>query len=189
MANFDRALSELLNHEGKWVADPIDHGGETYCGIARRHYPDWSGWPRIDAAKKSRRFPQNLDGDRYLPAMVARFYKKNYWDRFRGDTMKSDELATELLDTSVHVGRRRAVRFLQDGLNLLNRNQLDYPDLVVDGVLGEQTLKSLGAYLKKNKSLEPLLKVLNILQGDYYIAFMRQDPPQERFARGWLART
>jgi len=33
-----------------------------------------------------------------------------------------------------------------------------------------------------------LLKVMNIFQGMHYIEYMRKDPVQEKYARGWLKR-
>ncbi len=188
MANFEQAYQAVRAHEGGYVNDPKDRGGETYRGISRRHHSDWGGWKRIDAAKRRRDFPNNLKADRYLPRMIKRFYKKYFWDRFIGDQLPDDVIATELLDTSVNVGVRRAVRFLQAALNLLNRNQRDYQDVSVDGLLGTVTLGVLNRHLKQDKTSAHLVKLMKIQQGEHYVEFMRQDPPQERFARGWLAR-
>jgi lysozyme family protein len=189
MADFRAALALLLQHEGGWVDDPTDRGGESFRGIARRRHPDWSGWRRIDAARRKPGFPAALERDRYLPRMVAKFYKDHYWDVFRGDALASDALARELLEAGVHIGHRRAVRFLQQSLNLLNRNGRDYAELVVDGLLGERSRQALAHYLQINGSVAPLLKLMNLLQGSHYVAIMRADPTQERFARGWLQRT
>ena len=52
MADFKEAFELTLAHEGGYVKDPDDRGGETYKGIARRYNPGWSGWARIDKAKK-----------------------------------------------------------------------------------------------------------------------------------------
>jgi lysozyme family protein len=188
MASFALAFAALKATEGGWSDDERDRGGETYAGISRRHYPRWSGWKRIDAAKRSKGFPANLAADRYLPRMIARFYKRHYWDRFLGDDLPLDELGAELLDASVNVGLKRAVRFMQESLNLLNRNQQDYPDIVVDGLLGERTLEVMRRHLAVNRTPRYLLKVANIVQGGFYLDIMRQNPRQERFARGWLDR-
>ena len=189
MAGFRKALEVLLAHEGAWVDDPADRGGETFRGISRRHHPGWRGWQRIDAARRESNFPGSLERDRYLPRMVAHFYKTHYWDVFQGDTLAHDDLATELLEAGVHLGQRRAIRFLQESLNLLNRNGRDYADLVVDGLLGARSLQALAIYTRKDGSVALLLKLMNLLQGCHYIAVMRVDPTQERFARGWLARS
>jgi lysozyme family protein len=40
--NFDEAFSRLLGHEGGYVDNPKDPGGETNWGISKRSYPDQS---------------------------------------------------------------------------------------------------------------------------------------------------
>lgn len=39
MIDFDTAFERLLGHEGKYVNDPEDPGGETNWGISKRSYP------------------------------------------------------------------------------------------------------------------------------------------------------
>jgi lysozyme family protein len=38
--NFDEAFSRLLGHEGGYVDNPKDPGGETNWGISKRSYPE-----------------------------------------------------------------------------------------------------------------------------------------------------
>lgn len=189
MAVFDVAFDQLRELEGGYVDHPIDRGGETFRGISRRFHPDWSGWEQIDALRKKSNFPRSLENDEVLPRLVRQFYLREYWHQFSGDDIPSQAIAEELLDTGVNLGVRRAVRFLQQSLNLLNRNARDYPDVVEDGHLGPVTLRTLKINLKRDATTHFLLKLMNIQQGDHYIQFMRQDPPQEVFARGWLNRT
>ncbi len=189
MADFAQAYTVIAAHEGGYVNDVDDRGGETYKGISRRFHPDWMGWKRIDAAKRDSAFPRNLGSDAYLDNMVRRFYKKQYWDKFSGDTLSDQQIATELFDVGVNMGVRRAVRFLQDSLNLLNRDERDYADITADGVFGPVTAGVLRTYLRQDRQPRHLLRLMNILQGDLYVEAMRAHPPQEKFARGWLART
>jgi lysozyme family protein len=188
MARFSDAYTLTSAHEGGYVNDPVDRGGETYRGIARVHHPDWSGWGRIDAARRKKGFPKILGSDRSLQAKVKSFYKKAYWDRFGGDDMPDQAVANELYDTAVNMGVRRAVRFLQSSLNLLNRNQRDYDDLVIDGWFGAKSLASVNALLEKDRRSDALVKLMNIQQGARYIEIMAHDSSQERFARGWIKR-
>ncbi len=193
MADFNKAFIITLGHEGGYSNDPDDAGGETYRGIARRYHPDWSGWALIDENKQNIKFlsepdfPGNLPYDYALNTLVEEFYKTNYWNLFWADEIPNQAIANELFDTSVNMGISRAVKFLQTGLNVLNRNQKNYPDIVEDGKFGPNTLKTLRSYLKKDKP-SYLLKVMNILQGEHYLTYMRKSPIQERFARGWLSR-
>lgn len=188
MAEFNEAYQITSAHEGGYVNDPVDRGGETYRGIARVHHPDWSGWKRVDTARRKAGFPNSLDRDRTLQNNVKAFYKAAYWDRFKGDDISDQAVANELYDTAVNMGVRRAVRFLQSSLNLLNRDQKDYQDLIVDGWLGKKSLASLAKLLKKDRGSEPLVKMMNIQQGARYVEIMAVDSSQERFARGWIKR-
>ncbi len=188
MANFDEAFELTSAHEGGYVDDPVDRGGETYRGIARVHHPDWPGWARIDARRGDASFPASLDGDQALQNDVRGLYKSSYWDTFQGDDVADQPLANELYDTAVNMGLRRAVRFLQSSLNLLNRDQRDYPDLIVDGWLGSRSMTALTTLLGQDGSSDWLLKMMNIHQGARYVEIMMNDPSQERFARGWIRR-
>ncbi len=116
------------------------------------------------------------------------FYKQSYWDRFLGDDVPDQAVANELYDTAVNMGVRRGVRFLQAALNLLNRNQRDYADLIVDGWLGSKSLATLQTLLRKDRGSGALVKLMNLQQGARYLEIMQRDPSQERFARGWIKR-
>lgn len=188
MAEFDEGYQITSAHEGGYVNDPVDRGGETYRGISRVHHPDWSGWRRVDAQRRKTGFPQNLHRDAALQKAVKAFYKNAYWDRFRGDDIPDQALANELYDTAVNMGVRRAVRFLQSSLNLLNRNQKDYQDLIVDGWFGNKTLATLQLLLRNDRNSDALVKLMNIQQGARYVEIMSGDARQERFARGWIKR-
>jgi len=188
MADFEEAYRTTLGHEGGYANDSYDAGGETYKGVSRRYYPSWEGWSIIDAAKSNKQtFPGILDNNHYLSDLINEFYKVHYWDKFWGDEIPNQPVANEMFDTGVNMGIRRAVKYLQKSLNLLNRNQKNYTDIVEDGVFGQNTLNTLKMYLNiDNESY--LVKIMNILQGMHYIEYMTKSPTQERFARGWLKR-
>jgi lysozyme family protein len=191
MARFERAFEKTSAIEGGYVFDLDDAGGETYKGISRRFNPSWKGWERIDQIKRKnsekKKFDKIFGQDGGLQEEVLFFYKQAYWDKFWGDEIPVQEIAEELFDTGVNMGVRRAVRFLQEGLNLFNRNQKNYTDICEDGLFGRNTLKALEAYLKA-ENVSYLLRVMNILQGMHYIEHMRKNPTQEKYARGWLKR-
>lgn len=187
MAEFAKAFEKTMGHEGGYVHDPDDAGGETYRGVARRYHPDWSGWPQIDAAKTNPDFPQSLRTNETLQEAVRSFYKQHFWNSFWGDHQTNQGIAEELFDTSVNMGTHRGVLFLQKALNILNRNQRDYPDMVEDGDYGPTTHRLLATHLQQNKD-GYLFKVMNLLQGNHYLNYMKNSPVQEKYARGWLKR-
>jgi lysozyme family protein len=188
MADFTPAFAKTLAHEGGYSDHPADRGGETYRGIARVFFPDWPGWRRIDAAKRAASFPANLARNTGLQQAVEAFYREHFWNRLGGDGISDQAVAEELFDTAVNMGVRRGGRFLQEALNLLNRNQENYADLVVDGAIGPKTLAALDQLLRLDRGATSLVRLLNLLQGERYVEIMRHDPSQEVFARGWLKR-
>lgn len=187
MANFHSAFEKTMGHEGYYANDPHDPGGETYRGVARNRHEDWDGWQIIDDLRSTPNFPNNLNRESQLQASVEQFYKKHFWNRFQGDAVTDQPLAEELFDTSVNLGISRAVKFLQRGLNVLNKDGSLYGDISVDGQFGPKTLNTLNASLNAGQG-GYLLKVINILQGEHYVTLMENNPVMEKYARGWLNR-
>ena len=188
MADFLKAYTKTLGNEGEYSNDPVDVGGETYKGISRRYNPSWVGWEKIDTHKAiSSNFPSVLKDNVDLQNDVRDFYKAKYWDVNLLDNFNTQLIAEELFDTGVNMGVGRAAEFLQKALNYLNKNGVLYADLVVDGVIGNNTLKSLNACISyRGESF--VYKIMNILQGNHYLEFMSKSPIQEKFAYGWLDR-
>lgn len=91
--SFDRAFELLIGHEGGYVNDPKDPGGETKYGISKRAYP-------------------NVDIPRLTLAEAKEIYRRDYWSRIRGDELPSG-LALCLFDYAVNSGITQAVRTLQ----------------------------------------------------------------------------
>jgi len=165
-------IDEIIRVEGGYVNDPNDSGGETKYGVT---------------VAVARAF--GYDGPmRDLPRETAfDIYAAKYWDAVRGDDLLllSPVIATEVVDTGVNVGTKRAAEFLQRALNVMNVRQELYPDLQVDGAIGEKTIQALHAYLIKRDE-NTLLKALNCLQGAAYIELAERREKDERFVYGWL---
>lgn len=190
MANFLEAYKITLKHEGGYVNDSDDVGGETYRGISRAYNPSWEGWDIIDLLKGvpiDGAFPANAYANKDLDGLVKKFYKERYWDVNLLDGVSSQLIAGEMFDTGVNLGVGRAGKFLQRGLNLLNGNGERWDDIVEDGNVGKNTLKALNACLAFRGD-EVLYKILNVLQGMHYIDYMTKSPTQEKYAYGWFSR-
>jgi len=186
MKTFSNILDYTLKFEGLYSNDPYDFGGETYRGIARRKHPNWPGWIIIDKEKPFRKFPPQID--LLLRPAVEKFYRIRFWDELYGDEVLETnfEIAQELFDTAVNMGIHRAIKFLQQALNLLNRNETLFPDLTEDGILGEKTIMAFKILPKEDFS--HLYLWMNIFQGTHYAKMMRNNSTQKRFARGWSKR-
>ena len=91
--DFETAFRLLIGHEGGYVNDPVDRGGETKFGISRRAYPD------LDIRGLS------LDDARAI-------YRRDYWDRLRLDEMPVP-VRMAAFDFAVNSGVAAAARALQ----------------------------------------------------------------------------
>jgi len=189
MADFGEAYDKTMGHEGGYVNDPDDAGGETYKGISRVYNPAWYGWTMIDEMKEEDGViyeddEEDLNEDHELQAAVEDFYKDKYWDVNRLDEFPQCT-AEEMFDTGVNMGTGRAARFLQTALNYMNRDGLLFDSLVVDGLIGSASLEALE---RCTDDEDVLLAMLNTLQGQHYFNYMDKNSSQKKYARGWFRR-
>lgn len=171
-----RLIDEVIAREGGYSNHPADRGGSTNWGITQ-------------AVARDNGFVGDM---RALPrATAVAIYRRLYWDQpgyaFVAETAPS--IAAELFDTAVNMGVATATGFLQRALNALNRNQRDYPDLIVDRAIGARTLAALRAFraLRGKAGEAVLLKAIEAMQGERYIALAERRPANEAFLYGWLA--
>lgn len=171
-----RLIEELIDREGGFVDHPADRGGPTRWGITR-----------AVAAREGYAGPM-----RALPrTTAAAIYRRLYWLRpgFNRLAERAPALAAELFDTGVNMGPTVATTFLQRTLNALNRGAADYADLILDGLVGPATLTALGAFLgtRGGGGETVLIKAVEALQGERYLALAERRPANEAFLYGWLA--
>ena len=117
LTRFDDIIEVVLEHEGGYVNDPDDPGGETNFGIAKRSHPD------VDIANLTEEGAKEI-------------YYQDYWMKNRDPQMPED-LKHIYFDMCVNQGRGRAVKILQRSANAKGA------DLVVDGELGPKTISAL----------------------------------------------
>ncbi len=92
MVSFDEVFDRVIGHEGSYVNDPQDPGGETNWGICKRSYPhlDIRGLTREDAKK---------------------IYYNDFWLKIRG--VSHDSLRFQVFDAAFNHGAGNATRILQ----------------------------------------------------------------------------
>ena len=117
LTQFDDIIEVVLHHEGGYVNDPDDPGGETNFGIAKRSHPD------VDIKNLTKEGAKEI-------------YYQDYWMKNRVPQMPED-LKHIYFDMCVNQGRGRAVKILQRSANAKGA------DLKVDGGLGPKTIGSL----------------------------------------------
>lgn len=176
MTNFNEAYQLTSVLEGGYVNDPFDRGGETYKGISRKYHSSWKGWQIIDTNKPISR-GQILDNQE-LDILVLDFYKKNFWNKLRCDSINQQDIANELYDTAVNMGTKSAIKILQKAINLLSTK-----DVHVDGFIGPITI-----HYANKVNQKCLLKTLNGLQFTKYVEICEANPSQKRVFKGWLKR-
>ena len=116
MTTFDEIIEHVLKHEGGYVNDPTDLGGETNYGITKRFYPD-------------------VDIKNLTKEQAKEIYKRDYWDKNRVDELP-EQLRHIFFDMCVNQGRGTAVKVLQRAANAKGAK------LKVDGGMGPATLKA-----------------------------------------------
>lgn len=169
MANFDIALKRTLQFEGGYSNNPHDPGGETYCGISRKNWPDWEGW-------------EHLDDVEMLESLIRDFYREHFWGKLHGDEIASQDIANELFDAAVNCGLKLPVQWLQRALNALNSGKKD--DLWADGKLGSKTFDMLSAETRADL----ILSIIRAYRVAYYADLAGAKINLRRFLPGWLNR-
>ena len=169
-------IDEVIAREGGYSHHPADRGGPTNFGITQ-------------AVARANGYAGDM---RKLPrALAETIYRRLYWERpgYAFVAEATPDIAAELFDSAVNMGPGTATGFLQRALNALNRNQKDYPDLKVDRTIGAKTLAALRAFmaLRGKAGEKVLLKAVEALQGERYLALAESRPANESFLYGWLA--
>jgi|TARA_R110002074_G_scaffold335015_2_gene505435 lysozyme family protein len=154
--NYDKCLETILHHEGGYVNHPKDPGGETNLGVTKRVYEEWGGQKKMRDLTVSD---------------VAPIYKKNYWDRLKGDDLPNG-LDLCVFDFGVNAGTGRSAKYLQKMVGT-----------TVDGGIGPNTLKYVDRYVAK-VGLDSAIKEFQDRRQGYY----ERLKTFETFGRGWTRR-
>lgn len=175
MTAFLSAWLKTGREEGGYVNNLSDSGGATNRGITER-------------VARAHGFVGDM---RDLPRARAReIAKSQFWDLMSLDGVAtlSLSIAHEMFDTGFNAGQATVVKFLQRCLNVANRRQRDYPDILSDGLMGRLSLSTLHRFLAvRGRDGELwMLRALNCLQGAYYIELAERREKDEEFVFGWV---
>ena len=153
---FSEALEVILHHEGGYVNHPKDPGGETNLGVTKRVYEDFGGEKEMkDLTKED----------------VEPIYKKNYWDRVKGDDLP-EGLDLCIFDFAVNAGPGRAAKFIQRLVKT-----------TVDGGIGPNTLKCINDHVE-HYGVATTIDQYQSERQNYYESLSNF----ETFGRGWTRR-
>ena len=154
--NFDKCLKMLLSHEGGFVNHPEDPGGITNLGVTKKVYDEWIGRESTEQEMRD-----------LTPDDVAPIYKKNYWDRIKGDSLPSG-IDWCLMDWTVNSGKSRPSKAVQRAVGATQ-----------DGSIGSQTI---GLIMEKDP--EEIINYVYGVRQDFYKGLKTF----ETFGRGWTRR-
>jgi lysozyme family protein len=91
--NFDQSFAKLIGHEGGYVNNPADPGGETKYGISKRSYPHLA----IASLTK------------YDASVI---YHRDFWNAAHCDSLP-DEVRFDVFDGAVNSGVSQSAKWLQ----------------------------------------------------------------------------
>jgi lysozyme family protein len=174
---FSDFLPILKRSEGGYSNLSADKGGETYAGITKKNYPTWAGWQIIATIKPKQ---GQLILDTKLDALIAAFYKKNFWDVLKCDSF-SKFVAMNLCDFGINSGNNTAAKSFQEVINSLL--PVGAITLVADGKIGPKTIAAANKLNQKVLNDALLLKRAN-----FYKKIVENNPSQNVFLSGWLTR-
>ena len=117
LTHFDEIIERVLEHEGGYVNDSTDLGGETNFGITKRFYPD------VDI--------KNLTKEE-----AKQIYYDDYWLKNKVNKMPP-KLKHIYFDMCINMGKKTAVKILQ-GASIGKGSNIS-----LDGGLGANTFKAI----------------------------------------------
>jgi lysozyme family protein len=154
--NWDACFTMVLKHEGGFVNHPKDPGGMTNLGVTRTN---WELYLDHDVTEADMRA--------LTPEMVKPFYKKNYWDRIRGDELPSG-VDYAAYDLAVNSGTGRAAKYLQQ-----------IAGVTADGVIGPRSMEA----IKKCDAEDVVDEICNMR-----MTFLKNLNTFDTFGKGWTIR-
>lgn len=159
MADILKLAPKIAKLEGKYVNDPVDRGGCTNMGVTLGAYQKYIN-PRGTCE----------DVKRMTHADYAKVLRK-YWDRWKADQIKDQQVADLLVDWVFHSGAW-GIKIPQSILGVK-----------VDGIVGPETI----AAVNRQDPKEFHQKVWD-RRKLYLENIVRANPVQKRFINGWLNR-
>ena len=180
MKNFTNAFYTLMslefNSPEKALHKNPTENGLTFMGIYEAAHPNWQGWGQVRAAINAygdlEKASVALYNDDALIEKVKIFYKKEFWDKMRLDEINSYQKQAEIFIFGVNVDTAPAVRVLQRLLGV-----------VVDGIMGAQTLKALNNYNEQAFDVD-----FDRAEIAYYRNLVKAKPEYHIYERGWINR-
>lgn len=156
-------IDDIIRREGGFIYHPTDRGGPTKYGITAKTLGNWRNLGRLATSDEVVALTE---------AEAREIYRRQYIVAPDFDAITHPTLQVLLVDSGVHSGPQKAVKWLQEALGV-----------TVDGVIGPKTRAALAATDQSKlyrKVLAARLRHLGRL--------ITNDPEQSVFAAGWMNR-
>ena len=163
MANFNKYIPLLTEFEGGYVDDPDDLGGATNMGITYRTFVDYLHKKGL-SANKDKFKSMTID-------LRNQIIKSEYWDKCKGDEIKSQSVAVAIVDWFVNSGYN-ATMAVQKLLNLKR-----------DGIIGNITLSEIN-----KQDAKKLFEAIQKERVAYIYRIVEQREENRKFLNGWSNR-
>lgn len=179
--SLDNLTIRIMRREG-WdteTNDPADSGGNTKFGVtqstlnsARRKYPS---------------LPSRVSD--LTVADTKLIFSNEYMREPKFDLIYNltNIIGEQVIDFGILAGPSTSARLLQRVLNVLNNEEKRWPDIKVDGIIGNASLGALSLAVTSGYAKDVSLS-LAALQGAYLIELAERRVKDERFIRGWQAK-
>lgn len=155
---FEYAIEIVFKHEGGFVNNPADPGGETNFGISKRSYP-------------------NVDVINLTEEQAKDIYYRDFWLKGKYNQIDDKFLAAKVFDSGVNMGNKQAAKLLQRACLAAGKT------LVVDGIFGKKTIKAVNEC-----DPTVLIAVFKSEMASYYRLIITRNPSLSVFKNGWNIR-
>ena len=161
-------LNDVIKHEGGYVNNVNDRGGETNYGISKNQYP-------------------NLDIKNLTPMFAMRIYDNDFL-KYAESNYGKNPIAFKMTDVQINTGQSTLI--MQQALNSLSK-EFNVPNtgpiLKEDNKMGNNT-KNAYNKIKNAVGQDKLMNKIIMMQKKYYDTIVSQDTTQNVFLNGWYNR-
>lgn len=171
---FNKAIKIILANEGGYVNHPNDPGGETNLGIT------------ANTLKQANLYGiTNLKSVKNLTKEIASdIYYEMYWKPSKSENMLNP-INLVHFDATVNCGGTRANKLLQQAVNYVLGEKI----LVVDGIIGKNTLKYFNSVVTNDERAKEFAYILLDQRDKFYESLASKNSKMKVFLRGWHNRT
>lgn len=175
MAKLDtKVLSFFLKWEGGLSKDPRDRASRKPCPTRYNQSYGWhtnrgityETWVAFHGKNNDKGFFEMTHED------VEDIFKRGYWDKVKGDKIKSGAIAATLVSWAWGSGPRTAIKLMQGVVKVKK-----------DGILGPKTLKAINDFDEKE-----LFELGLERREKFFNDICKNRPANYKFLRGWLNR-